>query len=262
MTTVTTKICTKCKKEKDFSLFSKDKRQKTGLCTQCKPCKADSDKESRLNPKRKKMFLSDTEKQCSKCLSIKNKSEFNKCACKKSGLTSHCKSCLSEEWKKNNERHAIRSKGYREKNKEILAEKARIRESNRIKTDYIYALKKRIKSRILLSISGSGYTKKSRTHEILGCDFETLAKHLESQFVDGMTWENRNEWHVDHVIPLASATTESEVIKLNHYLNLQPLWALENRQKSDKMPKQSIVNSIQLKIAKEKKLPLQQLSLL
>ncbi len=50
-----------------------------------------------------------------------------------------------------------------------------------------------------------------------------------------MSWENMGKWHVDHIIPLATAKTEDEVIKLCHYSNLQPLWAEDNWAKSDKI---------------------------
>jgi len=106
-----------------------------------------------------------------------------------------------------------------------------------------------------------GYTKKSKTFEILGCDYETFKKHIESQFIDGMSWENRNEWHVDHIIPVSSAKDEGEMILLNHYLNLQPLWATDNLSKGSKLPALIMQNKIKLSIAKEKGLKLTQQSI-
>ena len=42
-------------------------------------------------------------------------------------------------------------------------------------------------------------------------------------------------WDIDHIIPICSATSEEEVIKLNHYTNLQPLCSKVNRDiKKDK----------------------------
>jgi hypothetical protein len=55
-----------------------------------------------------------------------------------------------------------------------------------------------------------------------------------------MTLENHGEWHLDHIIPLASATTEEEIIKLNHYTNFQPLWAEENLSKGDRIIEQQL----------------------
>jgi hypothetical protein len=42
-------------------------------------------------------------------------------------------------------------------------------------------------------------------------------------------------WHIDHITPLSLATTEEELYKLNHYINLQPLWASENQSKGSKI---------------------------
>ena len=50
-----------------------------------------------------------------------------------------------------------------------------------------------------------------------------------------MNWDNRGEWHYDHIIPISNAKTEEEVNKLNHYTNFQPLWAKDNRFKSSKI---------------------------
>ena len=60
---------------------------------------------------------------------------------------------------------------------------------------------------------------------------------MESQFTDGMTWDNWGKygWHVDHKVPLSSAKTPDELIKLCHYTNLQPLWAKDNLSKGAKI---------------------------
>ena len=42
------------------------------------------------------------------------------------------------------------------------------------------------------------------------------------------------KWHLDHIIPISWAKDEDEVIKLNHYKNLQPLWAEDNLLKNNK----------------------------
>lgn len=66
--------------------------------------------------------------------------------------------------------------------------------------------------------------------ENVGCTKDEFKAHIESQFVEGMTWGNwsKHGWHLDHIIPLSKGGT-------NHYTNLQPLWAKDNWSKSDKL---------------------------
>lgn len=124
---------------------------------------------------------------------------------------------------------------YREANKDKIAEYTAAYRNNRYKTDPMYALTERTRSLICKSLRNKGYSKRSRTHEILGCSFEQLKTHLESQFQQGMSWETRHLWHMDHRTPLATAKTEEELLKLNHYTNLQPLWAEDNLKKGAKL---------------------------
>jgi hypothetical protein len=82
-------------------------------------------------------------------------------------------------------------------------------------------------------------TKKSKhTSELLGCSVEYLKYHLESQFQEGMSWNNwsRKGWHIDHIRPCANfdLSKESEQKKCFNYKNLQPLWAEENLRKAKK----------------------------
>ncbi|MGL5566685.1 MAG: hypothetical protein ACRDC4_13260, partial [Plesiomonas sp.] len=35
-----------------------------------------------------------------------------------------------------------------------------------------------------------------------------LIAHLEALFTDGMSWENRSEWHIDHIKPVAAFMAE------------------------------------------------------
>jgi len=73
--------------------------------------------------------------------------------------------------------------------------------------------------------------------ELVGCSIEELMKHIESQFTDGMSWENQGEWHIDHVRPCASfdLTDEQQQRECFHYTNLQPLWAEDNLRKRAKI---------------------------
>ena len=77
--------------------------------------------------------------------------------------------------------------------------------------------------------------KLARTHELFGCSPEELKAHIESLFLEGMTWENHGQygWHIDHIRPVSSFSAE-EIMQVNHYTNLQPLWASDNVKKSNK----------------------------
>ena len=72
----------------------------------------------------------------------------------------------------------------------------------------------------------------------LGCDVAYFSDYIESQFRDGMTWENwsKTGWHLDHVIPLKFINDDTKAI-LNNYKNFRPLWSTENWSKNDSTPK-------------------------
>ena len=74
----------------------------------------------------------------------------------------------------------------------------------------------------------------------LGCTLMELMDHLESKFQDGMNWENYGEWHIDHIKPLSmfDLTNEEDFKIAVHYKNLQPLWAIDNLKKSNKVSKE------------------------
>lgn len=119
----------------------------------------------------------------------------------------------------------------RPKNRGKAAAYARLRHA----TDPMHAMKVRLRARLGLALRNSGYTKKSSMGEILGCSWDELQTHIESKFLEGMSWGNRSEWHIDHVIPLATAKNEADLMTLSHYTNLQPLWTLDNLKKSAKL---------------------------
>ncbi len=136
---------------------------------------------------------------------------------------------------KNREQFKEQKKQYYIKNKGQIKETNKQYANNRMKTDPLFALTCRIRCLIRVSITNKGYTKKSKTHEILGISYVELKEHMERQFTKGMNWENRDQWHIDHIIPLATAQCEDDVIRLNHYTNLQPLWAEDNLSKGSKI---------------------------
>jgi hypothetical protein len=86
-----------------------------------------------------------------------------------------------------------------------------------------------------------GRNKSFKTLDLLGCTVEALMEHLSLQFVEGMSWDNYGEWHIDHIKPLCSVdVTDTEQLKtVSHYTNLRPLWKKDNLAKVKEDVKQS-----------------------
>lgn len=147
----------------------------------------------------------------------------------------HLKDYSKNKYEENKESISENKKVWRENNKDKINEYRREYQKNRLSKDPLYKLSSSIRNRIGLSFKRNGYTKNSSTYEILGCSFEDFKLYLQYLFKDGMSWENQGEWHLDHIIPVSSAQTEEEIIKLNHYKNFQPLWAEDNIRKSNKI---------------------------
>ena len=74
-----------------------------------------------------------------------------------------------------------------------------------------------------------------KTLDIVGLNSDDFRKYIEKLFSDGMCWDNYGFWHLDHIKPICLAKTEEEILKFNHYTNLQPLWAEDNLKKNRKI---------------------------
>ena len=123
---------------------------------------------------------------------------------------------------------------YRLDNKESIREYKRKYEVKRRKDDILYKLSSYLRTSISSKIRNAGYIKSSKICQILGCSFEEFKIYIEPMFSEGMSWENYGDWHLDHKIPVSWATSEDEIIKLNHFSNFQPLWASENLSKGNR----------------------------
>lgn len=129
-------------------------------------------------------------------------------------------------------------------NKDIILKRLSVSGKIRRNEDIIFKLTGSLRHRIWSIFKSKGIKKHKTTEKLLGISFEMAKKHIERQFTKGMNWSNYGiyGWHIDHIIPLSSVTTEEELIKLCHYTNLQPLWAIDNIKKSNKiLPIQTIM---------------------
>ena len=193
-----TKVCNKCNVDKDVTEFYIGRRR-------CKLC---------YNKHKKKSTPEQRE-------------EYNR----------RCK----EKYYENHEEELEKSKLWKKRNPEKVVEYRRGYmsgyEKNRMENDPIYSVRCSVRNLIKCSIYHKGYTKKSRTFEILGCSYKEFKEHIESQFEDWMNWDNYGiyngkgncGWEYDHIVPVSSAKCEEDIIRLNHHSNIQPLCSYVNR---------------------------------
>ena len=90
------------------------------------------------------------------------------------------------------------------------------------------------RSRVTKALRGD---KELSSQDYLGCDIATFRAHLESQFKDGMSWDNYGDWNIGHWVPLqykidGKTPTLEEVTQRLHYINTQPLWRVKTARAS------------------------------
>ena len=221
-----TKVCLKCKVQKEVKDFYKDNTKKDKLAIYCRDCA----KLTRQNDKERI-------KKYSKEYREKNREKIRE--------------TMKLYFKNNKEKENLRSRLYREKNRDRLNEvmkqwmknnrdKINKQYKQRQQNDFLFKLKEATRKTIYMSIKRKKFSKESKTNEILGCTYQEFKSYLENQFQSWMNWDNygnpkdgiyklNKTWDIDHIIPISSAKTEEEIIKLNHYTNLQPLCSKVNR---------------------------------
>ena len=218
-----TKKCSKCDEEQHVDNFCKNSGNKDGLNGRCRSCVKEY---KNLNKKRsteysKQYYKTNKEDQNKKCKRYHREN--------KEAANERCR----QYYKDNKEAISKRTRQYQKDNKERIAEYQRQYERERKANDPLFRLTHNIRNLIRCSLSNGGYSKTSKTAEILGCSFDEYYQHIEAQFTDGMSWERMSEIHIDHRLPVSAATTEDELLALNHHRNLQPLWSADNLAKSD-----------------------------
>ena len=80
--------------------------------------------------------------------------------------------------------------------------------------------------------------KKDNFNDILRCTKSQFKLYIESQFKEGMSWDNyKTVWVFDHIIPICQIDPNDEysILKIGNYTNVQPIFKSENWKKSDKI---------------------------
>lgn len=220
------KICSKCKIEKEFcEFYFRKKRNK--FTSQCKQC---------LSEKNKKYWVKKKEVDPEYDKKKREKRKQNR----PNELKEYRQKWYlqnKEYWKKYRDKNIDKqkeySKNYYEKNKKSLNQYVKEWRQTKSKNDQIFRLINSCRSAVNRYLKN----KKYKTFDLIGCTPLELIEYIEKKFVVGMTWDNHGKygWHIDHIVPLSSAKTNDELYKLCHYTNLQPLWAIDNIRKKNKI---------------------------
>jgi hypothetical protein len=128
-----------------------------------------------------------------------------------------------------NNKYKIQGRGRLNRDKIATRDRLRRRE------DPQYKISSNLRRRLRGILKGK--IKNGSSVRDLGCSMVELKKYLEGKFLPGMRWENygTNGWHIDHVIPLTKFNLEdrTQFLIACHHTNLQPMWANDNRSKSN-----------------------------
>lgn len=227
------KTCSLCKKTLELTEFTKKKQSPDGYNPRCKPCKHFQDNKKYQETKemvlvkRKKYYQDNKE-------TILTKRELNKDYLNAQNREWHKRnpgysSQKMKDWRARNTEHRKEyKKKYREENKELIKDQYKTWLNKRPQNKLAKSCRRRLRE----ILKERGFEKNKSFMEYIGCSFDTLKLHIEMQFLNGMSWDNYGEWHIDHRVPLKSAKTEEQMYKLCHYTNLQPLWAPDNLRKN------------------------------
>jgi hypothetical protein len=173
-------------------------------------------------------------RQCIKCGEVKDVCMFRKNS--PTRILNICKKCYNKRSSELQKKRVENDEYRKRKNKE-----RGIRTTKQCESDPIFYFKRKLKRNIYLSFKRGGFLKESIATEILGADWDVIINYFEKRFQEGMTWENHGKWHIDHINPTSTATSVEDIIRLNHYTNLQPLWAKDNLKKSNTITPLSMV---------------------
>ena len=185
-----TKICTKCKVEKEVINFNKCAPSKDGFHTHCKNCRTQYSKENG-----KRNYINNLD----------------------NGLKSQKK------YKQNNKEKVKESnKRWRQKQKQINPLFTFIRNARKLILRSLKTSNDKTNTKTYQILGCTSNEFKSH----LESQFEPWMNWDNYGLYNGQL---NYGWDVDHIIPYASAKTEEDAIRLNHHTNLRPRCSYLNR---------------------------------
>jgi|SRR5882762_351189 len=230
------KVCKDCKQNKQVSEF---------FCGQarCKACTRVWDREQyKTNPKRKEKRKRQALRVNERRRTDKEFRELDNARKREWYKTSADKEKCRENCRRHRAKRKAARLNMRPEPKHTYSEEYKARKRNRKRERWIsdinFKLASVMRSRLYQALAG--YVKQGSAVKDLGCSIEELKQHLESKFTTDMRWENYGnrveQWSIDHIVPLSrfNLNDRQHFILANYYLNLQPMWHLENISKGNR----------------------------
>lgn len=254
-----TRVCSRCKQElplteEYFHWANKAQRKYQYLC---KPCRKEylmqrykeikeegGERLERIKASKQRYVDKDPEREAER-QRIKERNRYQ-------SNPEHFRQRRKEWYRKNREREIEKAKRYRaehrertkevnKKYKETHKEEIKIAtkkyRDEKYKDDPHFKFKKSIYNMINQSFAKHGSYKPKKNKDILGITSSELYFYLLQTFVDtyGYEWDFKEPVHIDHIIPLATAKTQEDIVRLCHYKNLRLLKASDNIKKRDRL---------------------------
>lgn len=236
------KTCTKCKAEKPLAEFHNCASKTSGKFSACKTCRNSANRKKAREIGHDVLYQKaiakdpDGLKRKSRAYYLKNREKIiAQNAKRRRQNPDEAKDARRRDYLKNKTRYIKRAKDWVKENPEkrkIIARgySDRFRKNPKNRPALIA---RRMLSRALEATSSSR-NRGGRTFDALGYSMQEFVFHMERQFLDGMSWENHGEWHVDHIIPVSEMVSlgVNDPKDINSLNNLRPLWAKDNLTKS------------------------------
>ena len=265
------KKCSRCGEWKEIGCFHKDSRAKDGVVSACKKCVLEKSKQyyannrekiidyqhmyrkknkdkiresrqqywaenkERLHEEKKRYYQKNREHIRKKA---KLWREYNPDKVKayndayREAYRDDLRKKKQEYYQKNKINIQSRTHAYYSKNKRRVIDTCVKYKRNRSKTDPLFAFNRRIRHLVYMSLKNKNYSKDSNAMKIIGCTYDCAWEHLLQTWEKnyGRPWDGE-PYHIDHIIPLATAETKEDVVSLCHYTNLQLLTPEDNLKK-------------------------------
>lgn len=125
---------------------------------------------------------------------------------------------------------------YNENKDEINKRKSEYRKTDEYKKwkkeyDLKNSYKNRYRDSLKSVIRRLNLNKNDYTNKLLGYSDMDFKLHIENQFVDDMSWENKNTFEIDHIIPISAFLQNTPLNIVSALDNLKPMNPTDNLKK-------------------------------